>query len=303
MKRAVLIMRACAAVIPLFKRPWLMRIPVYRFTLGYYLHSVAATIISWLAPADDEPAAVGEHKMFLPQGPDALLALQMRLGEFEKATVDLLCQMIRPGMTVIDIGAHVGYFTLPMAKWVGPTGRVYAFEPEASNFSLLQRNVAVNGYRHVVAVQKCVTDKTGLVELFLSERGSAYHSTHHDHWVGRQKVVVEGITLDDFLEAEGWPWISLVKMDIEGGEAAALRGMSKLLRRANSLKLVVEFNPGRLDSCGVNPAEFVGTLAACGFEIRLIEDDGELRPMGSIVLAQLVKHLRRGRSTNLLCEK
>ncbi len=85
--------------------------------------------------------------------------------------------LIKPGQTVIDVGANIGYYnTLQFAKLVGPTvSRVYAFEPDPDNFALLRKNVAQNGYANVVCIQKAVSDQTSKLKLF---RNSQNHGDH-----------------------------------------------------------------------------------------------------------------------------
>src|ERR1035441_6724268 len=102
------------------------------------------------------PFFIDGHKIFLSgrNAPSWGFVDSVLHDQYEPETKALLGSLIRPGMTVFDIGAHVGHYTLLAARIVGPTGRVYAFEPEPENFALLKRNVELNGYKNVTCVPK-----------------------------------------------------------------------------------------------------------------------------------------------------
>jgi tRNA G37 N-methylase Trm5 len=104
------------------------------------------------------------HKMLLAS--HGYPPLQMVNGAWERDTVRLFERILRAGDVVVDIGAHVGYFTLIAARSVGPEGRVYAFEPDPENYALLVRNIELNGYQNIMPIQKAVWN---LTDLFRSE--------------------------------------------------------------------------------------------------------------------------------------
>ena len=79
----------------------------------------------------------------------------------------MIKQEVKEGNNVIDIGANIGYFTLLFAKLVGPNGKVFAFEPDPTNFSILKKNIEENNYDNVILSQKAISDKTETTKLFL----------------------------------------------------------------------------------------------------------------------------------------
>ena len=95
--------------------------------------------------------------------------VQALMRGYEQLLTKLFKKEMKQGMIVVDIGAHIGYFTLLAARLVGETGRVFAFEPDPDNYSLLIKNVSVNGHDNVIPVQKAVSNKTGQVRLFLDD--------------------------------------------------------------------------------------------------------------------------------------
>src|SRR5262245_590665 len=112
------------------------------------------------------------HRMYL----DKLDSLQLSLRKvYEPIETRLVMDLVKPNQVVLDIGANIGYYTLIFSKLVGPGGRVYAFEPHPTNFSLLDRNVQTNGYKNATVVRKAVADATGSLKLYESELNSADH--------------------------------------------------------------------------------------------------------------------------------
>ena len=191
----------------------------------------------------------------------------MVLGTYDEYMKRRLVECLKPGMRVLDVGAHIGYFSLVAARQVGPSGQVWAFEPVPENYELLRRNVVRNRYTNVVAVPKAVSNRSGPLTLFLSRMVSGGHSVVPDQWSCGQ-LTVSATTLDEFLAGLGWPHIDFVKMDIQGWEMMALQGATQFLSRNRPLKLIVEFWPAGLIASGADPREFLTTLSRMGFTVK-----------------------------------
>ena len=212
-------------------------------------------------------------------------------GILEKGTTRLFYELCEEGMTVIDIGANIGYFTLIAAKLVGLSGKVFAFEPDPNNFALLKKNVELNGYNNVFPVQKAISDKVGNTKLFLDplrERSSILYPC------GKETIVVDTTTLDEFL-ANKECTVDVIKMDIDGVETLALRGGEKTIKE-NNVKLIMEFEPKIMQSVGFSPRAFLNNLKQYGFEIYFIKDE-------SIEMVNIDDASENNRSGNLLCIK
>lgn len=97
-------------------------------------------------------------------------------GVYEPKTTSLFKKVIREGDIVVDVGAHIGYYTLLASRLVGDTGKVYAFEPEPRNYDLLLKNLELNNVKNVVAIKKAVSNKKGTLKFYLSKI-SLEHST------------------------------------------------------------------------------------------------------------------------------
>ena len=190
-------------------------------------------------------------------------------GKYERHTRTLFEDAVKPGMRVLDIGAHIGYFTLLAARAVGPTGRVYSFEPDPDNYRFLCHNVALNGMEGVVTtVPKAVADTSGIRPFVADTKHSVVSSFLRE---GRSDAAmpVECTTVDDFLDGRK---IDVVKLDVEGAELEALRGMRRTLTETSQVAMFVECNPTSLASAGASVRELLDELDALQFEARLIDE-------------------------------
>ncbi len=262
----------------------------------------ASRIRHWMwkrfGPGGQTPVTVHGHRMVLPDPPP----VDMLTDRWEKETTRALEWLVREGMVFVDAGAHIGYYTLLAARHVGPSGKVYAFEPAAENLDLLRKNVELNGYRNVVVVPKALADRPGIMDFYLCPLETTCNSFYYrSEEYSRQPVKVEVTTLDDFLEAEGWPRVDVVKIDVEGAERMVLAGMRRLLARKGALRLIVEVNPGTLKAAGVDPQGLLQELRGLSFRLSVLDKAGET----------LMEHLRAGllsgrdagERVNLLCER
>jgi len=228
----------------------------------------------------------------------------MATDRYEAGTTRLLEQIIEPSMVVIDVGAHVGYFTLLAARQVGPQGKVYSFEPDPTNYRLLQQNIDANGYLNIAATQKAVSKALGSAKLILSSRDNGTHSLYGQDGGDADTVTVDLVSLDEFFADEGWPKVDLIKMDVEGAEMDALEGMSRLLRESPGMKLVMEFNPALLRNASVDPLEFLAKPVDLGFKVSFIGDQEGTTPLDQSNASSLTDALLKSESSvNLYCLK
>ena len=179
-------------------------------------------------------------------------------GRWEALTTEMFKKVIKEGDTVVDLGANIGYYTLLAARLVGKKGKVYAFEPEPTNYSLLLKNIELNGYDNVFAVQKAVSNVTGTVRLFLDDKDTGAHTIYQPGGK-RKSVEVESITLDEFFKDKKHN-IDVVKIDVEGAEMAALCGMNRIINENEDLKIFVEFYFPGIRRSGDSPEEFARKL-------------------------------------------
>ena len=176
----------------------------------------------------------------------------------EKLTTEMFKNVVKEGDVVLDLGANIGYYSLLAARLVGEKGKVYAFEPEPVNYSLLLKNIELNGYDNIVAVQKAVSNVAGKVRLFLDKKDTGAHTIYQPD-DEREFTEVESVILDDFFKAKEHP-INVIKMDVEGAEMAAFSGMDRIIRESENLKMFVEFYFPGMKRAGNAPREFARRL-------------------------------------------
>lgn len=201
----------------------------------------------------------------------------LRDGTIEKLQADTFRSAVGRGMTVVDAGAFLGWYSLLAGRAVGPEGRVHAFEPDPHNLRRLRRNVALNRLAGTVTtIDKALSDRSGPQELHVVEGEPSQNSLFLvlPESVGR---TVECIRLDEYLGDDGA--LDVLKVDVEGGEVKVLRGMRQLLARDRPMTIFVECLPEGLHAAGDSPAELGRFLADAGFSTSLIDEEhGRLLP-------------------------
>ena len=161
-------------------------------------------------------------------------------GNWEPEISAAITSAVQPGMTVLDIGGHIGYFTLLLAKYVGENGRVFAFEPLPENFELLQKNIRLNGLKRVEASQLAVFSKAGRMNITVADERHNSGESSLVHHVGSEQIQVEATTVDAFCEMRGIR-PDFLKVDVEGAEYDVLMGAADTIRDSRP-KLLIELH-------------------------------------------------------------
>lgn len=168
---------------------------------------------------------------------DLLDSLELSIfQDYEPFETDLLRREISPGQTVVDIGANIGYYALLFSKLVGDTGQVFAFEPEPSNYEILPENIIRNDRHNVTPYNLAASDVTGKSFLYLSTDNYGDHKAYPSS-ESRKKIQIEAVCIDDL----DLPPVDVVKIDVQGFEFRALKGMEQTLRSNRALIVFTEF--------------------------------------------------------------
>lgn len=174
--------------------------------------------------------------------------------------------VLRPGDRVLDLGAHLGGFAL-VAAALGC--EVIAVEASPQNAALVRRSAAENGFANLKVVHAAVADRAGSVEFF-----------SHGPWgqvaagPGAATVQVPAVRIDDILAEHGWADVRFIKLDVEGSELAAVRGMRQLLGRPDAPVVFFESNQHTLRGFGITDADLKAELRGLGYAIYRPEAGG-----------------------------
>lgn len=183
-------------------------------------------------------------------------------GAYEPTFQKLAGAMDLRGRICIDVGANIGVHTLPLASLVGPAGRVFAFEPDNLNFALLKKNLAENGIMNVEAIQAAAGAAAGTGSL---KRSDWNYGDHRLRSVRDGKGEIRIVPLDDVLETVAAGSVKFIKIDVQGYEAAVLRGARYTLARNPGAIVLLELSPALLREAGSSATELLQLLS----ELRL----------------------------------
>jgi len=189
---------------------------------------------------------------------------------YEPLLTKYICNHIKTGDTIVDIGANIGYYTVIFAELTGISGKVYAFEPDPENFLILVKNAQHNKLSNVIMIEKAVSDINDFIRLYLNEENRGDNRIY-DSNDGRKSIKITAVKLDDFfINKENQ--IDFIKIDIQGAEYSALLGMKNLIRNSKSMTLVTEFWPYGLKKAGFEPSAYLDLLLSFGFNIMVTNE-------------------------------
>ena len=210
---------------------------------------------------------------------------------------------VKDGDNVIDLGANIGYFTLILAKLVGPTGKVFAFEPDPRNLALLKKNVEYNNYKNVIIVPKAVSNVNDKCTLYTGQKTFGQNKIYKPKKTKIQKFIPidsETVRLDDFFKTNGLlDKISFIKMDVEGAEFLALSGMKEILKLNKNIKIFTEAEISYLEDAGSSYDQFIDLLTENDFTFSLADNRSET--LTKVNKSQLEKILNDEGSVNIFC--
>jgi FkbM family methyltransferase len=190
--------------------------------------------------------------------------------KIEAGPVDRLQQLVRPGTTVIDVGANIGFFTLKFAEWVGPSGNVIAIEPDEENFSALRVAISRSPFGSRVITHKAVAaERPGVRWLERNEM----HPGDHKIALGNKGIEVTAVSVDALVEQGRLPPVSLMKIDVQGAEMMVLAGARRMLV-ADMPALFVEIDDLALAHFGSSREALLAFLEELGYTLHALSADG-----------------------------
>jgi FkbM family methyltransferase len=195
-------------------------------------------------------------------------------GHWELWISKLFCELLRPGMTVVDVGANFGYYTLLAAAGIHLDNHIHAIEADPHNFEILNKNVEVNGYQSFVKTYHCAALNVRREVTFHQYRNhfgsNGIFSDPADSRIA-SKVQVQGVPLDEMITTP----VDLMKIDAEGCEPLIFEGMQELIRRSPNLQILMEFAPHMIRAT-IDPAEFLRRIRRAGLSVQAVSHESKL---------------------------
>lgn len=185
----------------------------------------------------------------------------------DKYDIALMELHIKKGDIVLDIGANIGFYTKILSELVGESGKVYAFEPDKKNFFYLQKNAG--HLKNVTLINKAVSDKTGMITLYQSDLLNVDHKTYATETY-TSKNEIECVAVDDFIPNHK---VDFIKIDIQGFEYFAFKGMKEIFNANDNLKIITEFYPLGLFNAKINALDFFELLWQNSFVVYKTENE------------------------------
>jgi FkbM family methyltransferase len=209
-------------------------------------------------------------RMFFPAQRKGFGKFIFAFREYYEPELAYLEKILSPGKVFVDVGANFGVYTLIASKLVGEAGKVFAFEPTAESFAILQQNIALNQFSNVRGFQVALSNTRG--------KGWLYHgwdpvgnSLGMDSLGDGKGEAVQIETLDNLFEQNGVERVDAIKIDVEGAEELVLRGAIRSLTQHRPV-VIFECNPGCAARLGLAPDGARDFLESLGYEFVVLGD-------------------------------
>jgi FkbM family methyltransferase len=254
--------------------------------------TIVGQLVSRKVDEDLVADLMGGGKISVPLTPQGISFYLVGCLTDEKELTNFLRRVLREGDVFFDIGANLGFYTFLAAGLCGYSGRVYSFEPQASLVNHLLRSVALNSYEDRISIMHAAVGENhgGEVKLFLSknsQNNTGAASIFPHEWLDRETALsVPSISLDGYVRDKRISRIDVMKIDIEGGEMLALRGMEETLKRMSVSVIILELFPTvqltqyaghpQAHADAAKPLEVVNFLRDLGYELHQIQSEGRL---------------------------
>ncbi len=256
---------------------WMREITKHAISRAYLVDRILSTPEFQKVRAErTTPVAIQmpEFQIFVRRNDYFIGAMIARWKQYEPGVTQIVTNHLAHGYTFVDVGANIGFFSMVAASKVGKTGKVYSFEPNPSNCDLIRMSTEINGYGEIVELHSAaVAEAKGELNFTIPGIDSNGRVVNSDE-VARgavETLIVQAVTLDDVLGSV--PRIDLMKIDIEGAEARAWRGMQTIIQH-HQPRIVFEFSPILLQhTSGVDPAEFLEEVQAT-YDLFIIAPEG-----------------------------
>jgi FkbM family methyltransferase len=230
-------------------------------------------LISWRARCLLQQPAIAtlrpwNVRMFLPPQWRGVAKLIFAFRERYEPELACLERVLSPGSVFVDVGANIGIYTLVASRIVGDTGRVIAFEPSAQSFPILQRNIALNGFKNVLAFPFALSQISGQARLYRGPNPGLNSLGKDPSWEEDvEEIAIE--PLDLVLHQISTDHVDVIKMDVQGAEELVLRGAVKIVATSRPL-IIFEVFPEGTAPIGLSPYGAWNLLESLGYKFFVI---------------------------------
>ncbi|PLR76591.1 FkbM family methyltransferase [Bacillus sp. V3-13] len=202
---------------------------------------------------------------------DIVQAHIMLHGFWEHGLTANFFQTVKPGMKVLDIGAHCGYYTLLASLLTGPTGEVHAFEPNPAHFTNLRRSLLINGYNHANIHQVGLSNKNEEVILYVPDGGGATIINPGSEY--QKEVKMKTVVFSEYFPPQQ---VDVMKIDIDGSEPLIMDDVIKIVDKSDNIQIFLEYAPTLW--VGHDPKISLQKFADRGFNFYKVAHTGVLEP-------------------------
>ncbi|MFJ3249091.1 FkbM family methyltransferase [Streptomyces sp. NPDC086782] len=257
--------------------------PAVRALRAYVRHLPAAPGALWLAGKLSDHltrhpvtamARTRDGAVFPVKTSDVIQRYLYLFGVWEPHLTAFITSRLQPGDTFIDVGANIGYYSVLASRLVGPAGHVVAIEPCPAFHRALTDNASLNGCRNVRTVQAAVHDSTDRLTFYLETSTNLGGTTTVRPRAVESSFEADAAPLYQLVISDEFETARLIKIDVEGGEAAAVSGLLPVLPRLrDDVELLVEVTPRLLAKQGLTVDDVLGPLRKHGFlPYRIVND-------------------------------
>lgn len=190
--------------------------------------------------------------------------------DYELNNINFINNYLSAGMTVIDIGAHIGLLSVVMAQKVKNKGRVFSFEPTPSTYALLTKTIAINGLAEIIQPNKmAVADKKGKTFFYVTNIEAHNSNSLADNkrdYGNEHKIDVDLVSVDEFAAEKGLSKIDFIKIDAEGAEYSVLKGCAATMNK-DKPKIILALHPSSIINFGNSLGEIWDYLQSFGYTV------------------------------------
>lgn len=216
----------------------------------------------------DRPSLVdcyGGVKLYIPLWAHPI-SIDVALGTYEYRKTELFFNLVRAGMTILDIGACGGTYSILAAKLMQDKGKVLAFEPDPDNCEWLEKNIRANNYNCVEIHRYALADKEAMATFYpAGGMGSLVSRSSRVAQSQKEAMMIRTRRLDDVLSELNIQKVDVIKIDVEGSDILVLKGAERTLRNGR-VHLLMDVDV----ECNVERTELYDLLTSFGYEIYRI---------------------------------